>query len=111
MFRGLRVPISIWQLTRRTFSEVINDDVLGMAGQLAYFFVLALFPALIFFVSLVAYLPGDMTRQLVVALQPLLPPEAMKIVEEQITQLTTADPQGLLTFGLLFALWSSSAAL
>ena len=77
MFRGLRLPVSLWHLTRRTASEVINDDVMGMAGQLAYFFVLALFPALIFFVSLVAYLPGDMANQLVVSLRPLVPPAVL----------------------------------
>ena len=111
MFRGLRLPISLWQLIRRTVTEVIKDDVMGMAGQLAYFFILALFPALIFFVSLVAFLPGDMPRQLVIALQPLLPPAVLAVVQEQISSLTSAEPQGLLTFGLLFAIWSSSAAL
>lgn len=111
MFRGLRLPVSLWHLTRRTASEVINDDVMGMAGQLAYFFVLALFPALIFFVSLVAYLPGDMANQLVVSLRPLVPPAVLQVVQDQITKLTNAEPQGVLTFGLLFALWSSSAAL
>lgn len=111
MFRGLRIPLSPGQLVKRTFSEVLKDDVMGMAGQLAYFFVLALFPALIFFVSLVAYLPGDMPQQLVISLRPFLPEAALAIVEEQITKLTAADPAGILTFGLVFAIWSSSAGL
>lgn len=111
MFRGLRIPISPWQLVRRTGAEVIKDDVMGMAGQLAYFFVLALFPALIFFVSLVAYLPGDMPAQLVASVGPLLPSSVRGIVEGQIKALTEAEPAGLLTFGLLVAIWSSSAAL
>jgi membrane protein len=111
MFRGLRLPISLWQLVRRTVTEVINDDVLGMAGQLAYFFVLALFPALIFFVSLVAYLPGDMANELVVSLRPVLPAAVVTVVQDQINKLTSAQPGGILTFGLLVAIWSSSAAL
>ena len=111
MFRGLRIPISLWQLLRRTASEVVKDDVMGMAGQLAYFFVLALFPALIFFVSLVAYLPGDMPAQLVTSVGPMLPESVRTIVQDQITALTEGEPHGLLTFGLLVAIWSSSAAL
>lgn len=111
MFRGLRLPISLWQLVRRTGAEVLRDDVMGMAGQLAFFFVLALFPALIFFVSLVAYLPGDMAHQLVVSLQPVLPAAALEVVQEQIQKLTDAEPHGILTFGLLVAIWSSSGAL
>ena len=111
MFRGLRIPVSPWQLLRRTASEVVKDDVMGMAGQLAYFFVLALFPALIFFVSLVAYLPGDMPAQLVASAGPMLPESVRTIVQDQITALTQGEPHGLLTFGLLVAIWSSSAAL
>lgn len=111
MFRGLRIPLTPWQLVRRTASEVIKDDVMGMAGQLAYFFVLALFPALLFFVSLVAYIPGDLAQQLVVAARPFLPVAAVGIVEEQVAKLTAGDPAGVLTFGLLVALWSSSSGL
>lgn len=111
MFRGLRLPISLWQLVRRTVAEVINDDVLGMAGQLAFFFILALFPALIFFVSLVAFLPGHMPQQLVTSLEPVAPPAVLAVVQEQIDKLTRAEPGGILTFGLLVAIWSSSAAL
>jgi membrane protein len=111
VFRGLRIPVSPGQLVKRTFTEVLKDDVMGMAGQLAYFFVLALFPALIFFVSLVAYLPGDMPQQLVISLRPFLPAAALAIVEEQIAKLTAADPGGILTFGLVLAIWSSSAGL
>lgn len=111
VFRGLRLPLSPWQLLRRTGAEVVNDDVMGMAGQLAYFFVLALFPALIFFVSLVAYLPGDMAQQLVISAKPFLPEAAVGIVEEQIAKLTAGDTGGILTFGLVVAIWSSSSGL
>lgn len=111
VFRGLRLPIGPWQLIRRTGVEILNDDVLGMAGQLAYFFVLALFPALIFFVSLVAYLPGDMAAQLVTSSRPFLPDAAVVIVEEQIAKLTAGDTGGILTMGLLVAIWSSSSGL
>ena len=111
MLRGLRIPITPGQLIKRTFTEVLKDDVMGMAGQLAYFFVLALFPALIFFVSLVAYLPGDMPQQLMVSLRPFLPAAALTIVEDQIAKLTAGDTGGILTFGLVLAIWSSSAGL
>jgi membrane protein len=62
-------------------------------------------------VSLVAYLPGDMAQQLVVSLQPVLPPAVLDVVREQIDKLTSGEPQSFLTLGLLIAIWSSSAAL
>jgi uncharacterized BrkB/YihY/UPF0761 family membrane protein len=33
---------------RRTWREVVDDDVLGLAAQLSYYFFLALFPAILF---------------------------------------------------------------
>src|SRR5688572_3781551 len=54
MFNGLRKPpIPMAELVKRTAKEVIDDDCLGMAAQLAYYLVLALFPALIVIVALV----------------------------------------------------------
>jgi len=111
VFRGFRIPVGPWQLVRSTGAEILKDDVLGMAGQLAYFFVLALFPALIFFVSLVAYLPGDLAQQLVTSVQPFLPEAAVTVMQEQVAKLTAGDPKGILTVGLLVAIWSSSSGL
>ena len=36
------------ELGKRVFSEIQKDDVFGRAAQLAYYFLLALFPLLLF---------------------------------------------------------------
>ena len=52
MLDRLRVPLNWVGVIRWTVQRTVQDDCLGWAGELAYFFFLALFPALLFFVAL-----------------------------------------------------------
>jgi membrane protein len=51
MLKAFRVPITWYELIKRTATEVSADNCLGLAAQLAYYFFLALFPALLFLVA------------------------------------------------------------
>src|SRR5699024_2521247 len=42
---------------KQLFQRVVSEDVFGLAAQLAYFFLLSLFPFLLFLLSLIGYLP------------------------------------------------------
>jgi len=57
MLRAFRIPIGWKDLLKRTASEMVADNCLGLAAQLAYYFFLALFPALLFGVALASYMP------------------------------------------------------
>jgi len=57
MLRAFRIPIGWKALLKRTAGEMVADNCLGLAPQLAYYFFLALFPALLFGVALAGYLP------------------------------------------------------
>ena len=41
----------------RMASEVLADNCLGLAAQLAYYFFLALFPALLFITAIISFIP------------------------------------------------------
>ena len=56
MLRAFHVPLSWGDLLKRTAREVIADNCLGLAAELGFYFFLALFPALLFLVSLVSYI-------------------------------------------------------
>jgi hypothetical protein len=45
MFEAFQIHLSPGELLKRTVKETIDDDGLGLAAQLAYYFFLALFPA------------------------------------------------------------------
>jgi membrane protein len=111
MFRALHLPIPLSELLKRTYNEVLADNCLGLAAQLAYYFVLALFPALVFVVSLASFFPQDVLSQAIQALAPIAPPEVLSLVTKQLEALASSGHSSLLTIGVLGALWSSSAAI
>ena len=46
------------RLAKRVWSEIQQDDVFGRAAQLSYYFLLALFPLLIFLTSVIGLVIG-----------------------------------------------------
>ena len=106
------VSIGWRELVRRTVADAMADDVLGLAAQLAYYLFLALFPALLFGLALGSFFPlVDVADDVVRWLTPVASPAIVTIVADQIARISESDDGGLLTFGVLGALWSSSAAM
>src|SRR5215510_15502867 len=100
------------QLVKGVGQEISKDDVSGRAAQLAYYFLLALFPLLIFLVSLLGYLsgPGSQLRHtLLDNLSRVMPDSASALVHRTIEQVFRSRGRGKLIFGLLGALWAASA--
>jgi len=99
-------------LARRTWREIVADDVLGMAAQLSYYFFLALFPAILFLLALASFFPlSNITDDVGRSLGPFVSPQVLELIQEQMRRLANDESGGLLTFGVAGALWSSSAAL
>jgi membrane protein len=95
------------ELAVRTWREANEDNILGRAAELAYYFLLALFPMLIFLTSLVGFLPG-LREAVFTALGKFVPGEAMRLVSETISDVTRHRSGGLISFGVLGALWAAS---
>jgi membrane protein len=112
MLRAFRVPITWKDLVRRTASEAIADNCLNLAAQLAYYFFLALFPALLVLIAIISYFPvHDLMNTIVATLGRVAPPEVLQIIRDQIAKLAEGKNGGLLTIGVLGAIWSSSSAI
>jgi membrane protein len=107
-FGGLGVK----ELGRQVMHEIQDDDCLGRAAQLAYYFLFALFPFFLFLTTLLGYLPiPDLLDRIMAGLAQLLPGDALRLVQDNLHQLVTGERGGLLSFGILAALWTSSSAL
>jgi membrane protein len=106
------VPIPWPEVIRRTVKEFGDDNCLGLAAQLAFYFLMALFPALLFLVALLGYLPVENALgELLAAIGTVAPQELMALLREQLAQIADGSQASLLTLGILGAIWSSSAAL
>lgn len=106
------LPLSLSELTRRTVRESIDDDVLGLAAQLSYYFFLSLFPAILFLLALASYFPlANVTDDIGRAIGPFVSPQVLELIQDQMRRLANNESGGLLTLGVVGALWSSSAAI
>jgi len=100
------------ELIKGTVKESIQDDIAGIGAQLAYYFFLSLFPALLFLVALASFFPlYNFNDELMQMLGPIAPREVLTLLQDQLTSLSNKGNGGLLSLGLLMALWSSSAAM
>jgi membrane protein len=112
MFFYFEKDLTWGELAKRTVKDSIQDDAAGIAAQLAYYFFLSLFPALLFLVALASFFPlYSFTDELMRLLGPIAPAAVLELLRDQMTSLSNSEDVGLLSVGLLMALWSSSAAM
>src|SRR5699024_5059363 len=84
-----------------------HAEVLGFSAQLAYFFLLSLFPFLLFIVTLLSYLPLD-DRMIIDVISEYLPGDVVQMIDQNLTQVLNNRSGGLLSIGILGTLWSAS---
>ncbi len=93
----------------RTYADVENNHTLQMAAALSYYFVMALFPALIFLSAIVAFLPvAGLFNQTLDLMSRFIPPEGMEIVRKVLADAVTPNRGAFLSLGFLGTLWTAS---
>jgi len=98
----------------RVWARAEEDEIFGRAAQLSYYFLLALFPLLLFLLTLFGYLNGagsHLRHKLITYLGSVIPGAALQLVVMTIDEVTKARGGGKLSFGLLAALWAASSGL
>jgi membrane protein len=101
-------------IVRRAFKEAANDHITNLAAALAYYAFLAIPSALLVAVGLFSlFADADTVTTLVDKLDTVLPPEAVTLVEESLTQMTEKEAAGatLIGVGGLLAVWSLGGAM
>jgi len=112
MLARLRVPLGWTDLLKRTGNEAVEDDILNLAAQQAYYFFFALFPALLFVIAIASFFPlQSLIDDVVQMLGRIAPKAVIDIVTEQMSSLAKQNSGGLLTFAFLVTVWSSSGAM
>ncbi len=98
---------SIIEFGKELFERFNNVDVLGMSSQLAYFFLLSIFPFLLFLATLLGYLPIE-SDAVLDFLNKYLPGEVSSMLESNLESLLTNQSGGLLSISIIGAIWSAS---
>src|SRR5215210_4771008 len=110
---------SIWKLGGltwrglggRVWQEIYAGDLLTRAAALSYYFLLALFPLLIFLTAMLGYFAEsgtELRRNLLNYLASIAPRSAVQLVRATVVEITEGAGGGKLSFGLLAALWFAS---
>ncbi len=97
----------------RLLLKVRENDLLGLAGQLTYFFLLSFFPFLIFLVALAGLVlndPESAVRRLISESAGFLPREAVELLVGYLDRTLRGTGSGVLLFGIITTLWMGSAA-
>jgi membrane protein len=103
MMRNLKLA----ELARRISRNVVWHDCFGKAAELAFYFQLALFPLLIFVLSLISFMSG--AEEIIISwLGTLMPADSTKMIDKWVHSVLGGRSGGLLSFSLIFSLWSSS---
>jgi membrane protein len=102
------------QLLKRVYIEFDNDDLLGRASELAYNFLVAVFPMLLFLVSLFGLFAAQRTElqgRLFYYLGQVLPPAAYQLISKTLQEVISNSGGGKVTLGLVLALWAGAGGM
>ncbi len=107
VFRGTDVG----RLAKKTFKEIGDDRVLGLAAQAAYYFFFSLFPILLFLAPLLGVI-GDKRENfewLMGELRQAVPADASALLDNVVRSVVFAEgAPGLISTGALLAIWAGS---
>ena len=113
-FADLRDLMQV-QTLKATVQEFIRDDALGLAAQLAYYLILAIFPFILFLVAVLDAVGSSspaFVNELFDYLRRVMPAQVFDLIETY-TERTLRNEDtapGLLSVGILGTIWAASGA-
>jgi len=106
--------LTFWQLTGKVIHGIQEDDLFGRASELAYNFLLALFPLLLFMLTLFglfASRSNELQSSLLSYFADFLPPSAFQLLKAITIEMAANATSGKLTFGIILTLWFASGGM
>jgi membrane protein len=98
-------------LAPKVWKRVWEHDVLGRAAQLAYFFLLSLFPFLLFLTALLGTFVESSTAlrtRLLDYFGALAPPETYSLLRKTVDEISASSGGGKVALGFLTGIWIAS---
>ena len=106
--------LTLSQLGRSVFDEIIANNVFGHAAELAFYFLFALFSLILIMVTSFGLLALDrveLQNDLLSYFADILPPTAFQLLKTVVAELATHASSEKLTFGIVSALWGVSGGI
>lgn len=104
-------PLDWKSFAFRLWTRLNEHEIFGRAAQLSYYFLLAVFPLLLFLVTLLGYFAqagSDLRVKLLSYLATVMPHSAVTLVQTTLDEISRARGGGKLSLGILVACWAAS---
>ena len=113
--RGWRISGWRWKtFAKHLWTKVNTDDVLNRAAILSFYFLLALFPLLLFLIALLGSFADtgtELRHNLLTYLRAIVPVSASDLINTTVDEISKKSSGGKLSFGLLTSLWFASSGM
>ncbi|UKT65600.1 YihY/virulence factor BrkB family protein [Pedobacter mucosus] len=103
-------PLPLYTVATFFFREIGKESLVNKSSSLAYSFMLAIFPAIIFLFTLIPYIPKKIgfQEQLMSLLALILPNNAYMAFETTINEIVNIQNGSLLSIGFLLSIFFST---
>jgi membrane protein len=104
--------VSLYKIVKVFLRNLMQDEILDRANGVAFNFILAIFPAIIFLFTLIPYVsaffPDINTESIMEFMGEMLPASMYDVISTTVLDIVSNQRGGLLTFGFLFAVYLST---
>lgn len=102
--------LPIYYVAKFFFTGLVEGALELKASSLAFKFFLAIFPTIIFLLTLIPFIPiDDFRAELLNIMDNLLPEQGYQFLSDSLVSLITNADGGLLSFGFIFALYLATS--
>ena len=110
LLKKIKIPglegMSLYDVIEMYFIGIVRGALTTRAGGIAYSFFMAIFPFLLFVLTLIPYIPIPEARSGFMGLiENVLPPKTYQAVDTVILDITSNQYGGLLSFGILASIF------
>jgi membrane protein len=104
--------VSLYKIFKVFIRNLEDDEIMDRANGVAFNFILATFPAIIFLFTLIPYVsnyfPEINTESIMLFMKDLVPSDTYEIVSTTVLDIVSNQRGGLLTLGFFFAMYLST---
>ena len=97
----------LFRFIKAMYYRLLDDDILALGAQMAYYLILSFFPFLIFLMALIGNSPIS-SQQVLMGLLGILPEEAYILVRNTVVEIVDTKAGGLAPVSGILALWFAS---
>jgi membrane protein len=100
--------VSLYKIVKKFLKNLSDDEIMDRANGVAFNFILAIFPAIIFLFTLIPYVTTyfpSINRESILELLKLMPPRMYEVASSTIIDIVSNQRGGLLTLGFVFAMY------